>query len=97
MAAGKGSGGKGGRRVPAAGAFYGQVRDPAGGNWVGVPHPALGVKGTPSFELLSELLGTSRPREKLSVCPGISDANRWQKLLRMCNCGASAARSVWKR
>ena len=51
MAAGKGSEAKGGHRLPAAGVFEGQVRDSAGGSWVRLPHPALRVKGTPSFKL----------------------------------------------
>ena len=100
MAAGRGSGGKGGRRLPAACTFYGQVRDLAGGNWVGMPHPAPGGTGTPSFDLLSELLRTLRPREKPIVWLWISDASHWQKLLGIQNtatCSASAVRFVWKR
>lgn len=90
MAAGKGSGGKGGCRLPAVCTFYRQVRDLAGGNQVGVPHPAPGVKEILSFELLSELLRTLselprtlRPREKPIVWLWISDASHWQKLLGM--------------
>lgn len=58
MAAGKGSGRKGGRRLPALCTFYRQVRDLAGRNQVGVPHPAPSVKEILSVELLSELLRT---------------------------------------